>query len=78
MIEKARKTFEGRRTRQIEDSRRSFNFLHSDVGCQLIHSSILDVDLHGFDVVVSFFALHFLKNKQELTKVSLSILELLY
>ncbi|RCN43520.1 hypothetical protein ANCCAN_10483 [Ancylostoma caninum] len=26
------------------------------------------MDLHGFDVVVSFFALHFLKNKHELSK----------
>ncbi|KHJ83618.1 methyltransferase domain protein [Oesophagostomum dentatum] len=37
---------------------------------QFLHGSMLSADLHGFDVAVAFFSLHFVKNKEELTKVS--------
>ncbi|KAL6742668.1 methyltransferase domain protein [Ancylostoma duodenale] len=52
----------------VENARKTFQSLKAGAKCQFIHASILDIDLHGFDVVVSFFALHFLKNKEELSK----------
>ncbi|EYC10755.1 hypothetical protein Y032_0054g2534 [Ancylostoma ceylanicum] len=52
----------------IGSAKKTFESLKSDGKCQFIHASVLDIDLHGFDVIVSFFALHFLKNKQELSK----------